>query len=163
MNQNKEQFSKLLDELKLIDIQLMYVESYKNQPFPEIPEDVSLLVNFGYSKDNPFTKEDNSTIAFMPRYQISLATSSSVTSDVSPSGKKVPDDKDSLFRVNLSYYVLFKIDNIENFETYFNNEEIRTVFMKYQIDKILRPYLRQQYSDLANRHSLHIPTLPLVR
>lgn len=158
MNQNKEQFSNLLDELKLIDIQLMHIESYKNQPFPEIPEDVSLLVNFGYPKNNPFTKDD-STIAFMPRYQITLT----ITSDVSSNGGKVPDDTGLLFRINLSYYILFKIDNAEKFETYFKNEEIRNVFMKYQIDKILRPYLRQQYSDLANRHSLHVPTLPLVR
>ncbi|MGB4407578.1 MAG: hypothetical protein WBI82_12020 [Sphaerochaeta sp.] len=155
MDQNKEQFSKLLNELELVDIQLMYLESYKNQPSPEIPEDVSLLVNLGYPKDSPFSKGENSTIVFMPKYRISLFASSDK--------KTISEDSVSIFQVNLGYTVIFRINNEEQFDTYFNNEEIRTVFMKNQIDKILRPYLRQQYSDLANRHSLHVPALPLVR
>lgn len=155
MNQDKELFSKLLDELKLVDIQLMHIESYKSQTSPEIPEDVSLSVNFGYSTESPFVKNDNSIIAFMPKYRISLFP----TLDE----KTASEDSDSLFRVNLDYYVIFKIRNEEQFDTYFNNEEVRSAFMKYQIDKILRPYLRQQYFDSANRHSLHVPTMPLVR
>ena len=72
------------------------------------------------------------------------------------------DDKKVLYSHNTTVEIDFQIIDFPSFSKYWENDDIKTLFFKKQIKKLIWPILRQQVLDGMSRVGLPSVTLPFM-
>ena len=145
VKETQEAFSKLIRAVQLKDIQLIEVHSSRStigvEPEPKEGE-IELSWSQQFADDDPMRPED-AVVIFRPKYEVSFKKSG-----------------EEYFHVSLVIAIQLSLINKDDFNSSFENESVRKIFLETQIVKTMWPILRQQVLDIMSRHSLKPIPLP---
>lgn len=141
MNEN---FSELLKILTLTNIQ--FVESHEKvlQNLQLVDgKEVQIKTEQRFLKDDPEVRSD--VVLFRPKYIFTFFS-----------------EEQAYFMAEYVLFVSFTTNNISRFKEFFNQEEVKDLFLRKQMNRTLWTILRGTVMDAFNRHSLKPIPLPWI-
>jgi hypothetical protein len=151
MDANLEKFKELMDVLQIHDILLVHIESDSFEKAPANASKIKIEYKLQYIGDMIINTEEK-IVSYQVKALINLYDTTEIDKDECP-----------IMKIVLGYILSFSCVDISRCTTLLSDETVKDLFIKVQIPKTLWPFLRQQYYDLANRHSLHVPPLPWIK
>lgn len=150
MDTNISRFKELMDLLQLNDILLVHIESDRCADLPINAKKLKIEHRFQYIGE-PSLNDEEKLISYQVKVILNLI-------DLSD-----PNEGCLVLKLVLGYVLSFSCSNIPQCNELLSDDSLKEVFIKVQIPKTLWPFIRQQYYDMANRHSMHVPPLPWLK